>query len=308
MRTLYLLLFLFSAHFLSAQPYFNPTLKSSFLPYLPIVTPANEWTVNHGELFKTSRRKYRFAPDSVLVNEKYCYELKYEDSFFGAHSTNRFYREENGIVYTSDGEVVYDLNLGTLDTMLSYYLPNQRTRTVTAVGTVFFNDSLPRKTQTVTCAATDDPENPGISSITIVEGMGDFEDFLFAPLHCANAIDGPSDIIVCFSVNGQIVYMKPGESCDLTATTLPDNPTRISVYPNPADERLYIDIPVSVAESAYQLRIYNTLGACILTPQLAPSGGLLTVDIARLSPGSYWGMLLGADGKTFPFAFIKSRV
>jgi outer membrane protein assembly factor BamB len=271
--------------------------------YLPIVTPANEWTVEHAELFKTSRRKYRFAPDSVLVNGKYCYELKYEDSFFGAHSTNRFYREENGIVYTSNGEVVYDLNLGTLDTMLYYYYPNQYTRTVTAVGTVVFNDSQPRKTQKVECPNT--PDFQIADPITIVEGMGDLEDFFHAPFHCINPLDGPSDYIVCFSVNGQIVYMKPGESCDLTATTLPDDHTRISVYPNPADERLYIDIPALVAESAYQLRIYNTLGACILTPKMAPSSGLLTVDIARLSPGSYWGMLLGADGKTFPFAFIK---
>ncbi|MCW5922882.1 MAG: T9SS type A sorting domain-containing protein [Saprospiraceae bacterium] len=280
--------------------YFRDVVQNS--DYLPIVSPSNEWTVKHYELFLISRRKYRFSPDSVLINGKHHYELTYTDSFYGFKATGRYYREENGIVYTSAGEVVYNLNLGTNDTLPSNQSANQGARTVLALGTAIFDDSLPRKTMTVQCAT--DPTAP---PVTVVEGIGDMQIFFHSEVQCINPLDGPSDYIVCYSVNGEIVYMKPDENCDLSSTTLPEKRALASVFPNPTADWLYIDIPVNVTEPTYQVRIYSALGACTFSPKQSTADGLLLIDVSGLNPGSYWGVVWGNDGKAFPFMFVKKN-
>jgi hypothetical protein len=285
MRNLCLLLFLLTTQFASAQS------------YLPIVHPANEWTVKHYEFFSNSRRKYRFSPDTVLINGKYYYELKYDDSVMGAHSTNRFYREENGTVYTSAGVVLYDLKLGVTDTLPSNN-PYQQTRTVATVGTTILNDNQTRKTMRVECGS-DSIDSP----ITVVEGIGDLEEFFHSEVQCINPFDGPTDLLVCYSVNGQIIYTKSGENCDLSSTHLPSNWTRASVYPNPANEQLHLDIPSNTAE----LIIYNSLGMCVLNQHCTAVGGLLSADVSGLRPGSYWGVVRSEYGKMYTFVFLSGK-
>lgn len=270
--------------------------------YFPIVHPDNEWTVEHHELFLTSRRKYRFSPDSVLMNGKYFYELTYDDSFLGSNATGRYYREENGIVYRSNGAVAFDLNLGAGDTLPSNQGANQGARTVLAVGTVIYADSLPRKTMTVHCAA--DTTAP---PLTVVEGMGDLEDFFRSEVLCINPLDGPEDYLLCYSVDGEVVYMKPGENCDLSATTIPGKRKPVAVYPNPVVGQLYIDIPIDAAGPAYQVLIYNALGGLLLDQNCFVAGGLLSVDVSGLYPGSYWGVVRCEDGKMLPFMFVRIK-
>ncbi|MCC6411250.1 MAG: T9SS type A sorting domain-containing protein [Saprospiraceae bacterium] len=270
------------------------------ITYFPIVNPANEWTVRHvewGAPFPTLR-KYRFTPDSVLIGGKYYHELTYVDSFFGAHDTNRFYREENGIVYRSNGAVLYNLDLGPIDTLPSY-VPEQGARTVSDVGTVIFNDGLPRKTMTIYCAS--DSFAP---PVTVVEGMGDLEDFFHSEKYCINPLDGPSDHILCFSVNGEIVYQVPGETCDLTSTSQPVRPI-VSIHPNPAEDLIYIEMPTDQPEPVYQVRIFNTLGSCLSNQSILSDGHLLLVDVSVLPPGSYWGVVYGDGGGAFSFGFLK---
>lgn len=285
MRNLCVMLLLLAAQFASAQA------------YLPIVHPANEWTVKHYEFFANTRRKYRFSPDTVLINGKYYYELKYDDNLMGARSTNRFYREENGFVYTSEGVVLYDLKLGVTDTLPSNN-PYQHTRTVTTVGTTILNDNLTRKTMRVECDS-----NAIGAPITVVEGIGDLEEFFYSAVQCINPFDGPTDLLLCFSVNGQIIYMKAGESCELSSTSLPGNWTRASVYPNPTSERLYLDISSTDAE----LMVYNSLGMCVLNQHCAVVGGLLSADVSGLRAGSYWGVARSADGKMYAFGFVQGK-
>ncbi|MEZ4964222.1 MAG: T9SS type A sorting domain-containing protein [Saprospiraceae bacterium] len=272
------------------------------LNYLPIVHPANEWTVAHSELLLNSRRKYRFSPDSVSIGGKYYHELTYDDSFLGFKTTGRYYREEDGVVYTAAGAVVYDLNIGATDTLPSNQGANQGTRMAMSAGTVIYGDGIPRKTLMVQCA------NDSLDMITVVEGIGDLEDFFHSEVLCINPLDGPSDLILCYSVGGEIVYKKPDESCELSSTTHPGKKNLIRVYPNPATGRLYIDMPVDGSSQGYQVQVFNTLGEpVIINPNLSTADGLLSVDISGLNPGSYWCLIRDEDGNTFPFAFIRAN-
>lgn len=266
---------------------------------MSIVNPANEWTVDHHELFLHSRRKYRFSPDTVLINGNYHLELTYDDSFLGQKATGRYYREENGIVYTSDGAVVYNLNLGAGDTLPSFH-PNQGTRTVVSVGTVSLNDNISRKTMAVRCA-TD-----SFDTVTVVEGMGDLEDFFRSAVQCINPLDGPSDLILCFTVNGEIVFLKPGETCDLSSTTNPAGRV-VAVYPNPVFDRLYIDLPDEASHQTYRVRIYNALGKCLLSQNTPVVNGLLSVGVPDLNGGRFWGVLHNDDGKIYNFTFLITK-
>jgi len=270
------------------------------LNYLPVVRPDNEWTVAYSDGFTNSRRKYRFSPDTVLINGQYHYELTYDDSFFGYKSTGRYYREENGIVHTSAGEVVYNLNLGTTDTLPSNQGANQGTRVVVSVGTAIYNDGIPRKTMRVQCV------NDSLDAVTVVEGIGNLEEFFRSEVQCINPLDGPSNYILCYSVGGEIVYMKPGESCDLSSTNFPGNPKRIAVYPNPASDWLYINCPAEGNPGCYYIQVYNTLGMVVMTSRVPVVGDLLSVEIAGLPSGSYWGAIRDEDGHIYPFSFIRS--
>lgn len=266
--------------------------------YFPIVSPVNEWTVKHHELLgPTSRRKYRFSPDAKFINGNYYYELTYVDNFFGSKSTGQYYREENGIVYTVAGEVVYNLNLGTTDTVPSNQGANQGTRTIVAVGTAVLNDNLPRKTMIVQCATgTTD-------TVTVVEGIGDLEDFFHSEVQCINPLDGPGDYILCYSVSGEIVYMKPGENCDLSATNLPGKQAVISVYPNPAFDKLFIEF--GDAENADQIDCFDALGCRVLNAGALPAGEGL--DVSRLPAGFYSGVVHLRGKRLAVFKFVISR-
>lgn len=245
-----------------------------------------------------TRRKYRFSPDSVWFGDGYYYELKYVDNFYGAHSTNEFFREENGKVYQFNGPQLYDLDLGPGDTLPSF-VPEQGTRTVASVGTVVLDDGLPRKSMTMVCAS--DSFAP---PVTVVEGMGDLESFFYSKWHCVNPFDGPSNDLLCFSVNGQIVYKVPGETCELTSTSQPVRPV-VNVYPNPASDLMHIEMPMDQPEPVYQVRIYNLLGSCLSNQSIRSDGRLLPVDVSASPPGSYWGVVHDDGGTTFSFGFVK---
>lgn len=153
---------------------------------------------------------------------------------------------------------------------------------------------------TVQCA-----QDPLVPPVTVVEGIGDLEDFFHSQLLCINPLDGPSDTVLCYSVNGLIVYQKQGESCDLVSTTGPDEGTLASVYPNPATGTLYVKMPAAVTESSYQVRMYSSIGNCMIHTAADCHEGLLTLEVSQLQTGNYWGLVQGRDGKYWPFKFEK---
>lgn len=268
--------------------------------YLPIVHPSNEWTVEHTGFSIKSRRRFRFLPDSILINGKYYHELAYDDTFFGTQSTGKYYREEQGIVYSHTGTILYDMNLESTDTLASNNFTRQGTRRVVAVKTVVLDDGLPRKSMTVRC------ENDSTAPfVTVIEGIGDIKDFFYSETQCINPLDGPSNEILCYSVNGNVVYLKQGANCDLSSIDHDVKQGKIKVYPNPAKDHLYILIPAEEGSATYQIRIYNTLGAPMGTQQVALVSRLLDADVSTLPPGNYWGVISSDNGRYFPFSFGK---
>jgi hypothetical protein len=169
-----------------------------------------------------------------------------------------------------------------------------------SVGTVVYDDGIPRKTMRVQCA------NDSLDAVTVVEGIGDLEEFFRSEVQCINPLDGPSNYILCYSVGGEIVYMKPGESCDLSSTSFPGDPGRIVVYPNPVTDWLYINSPAEGNSQHYDIQVYNTLGKAVITTHAPTVGDLLSVEVTGLPSGSYWGIIRDEDGNIYPFSFIRS--
>jgi Secretion system C-terminal sorting domain len=270
--------------------------------YFPIVSPSNEWTVEYSDFSFNTRRKYRFSLDSVFVNGYFHRELEYNDSFTGFHTTGRYYREKDGIVYNSFGHVLYNLNLGATDTLPSNQNLNPSTRTILSVGTVVLNDGLPRKTMKFQC--DDEP----IDTLTIVEGIGDLGEFFHAELQCINPLDGSGKTINCFSVNGEIVYKRIGEDCDLISTSHPINSEKpIIVYPNPTNGLLYLNLSNIDYNQIMQVHIYSSLGTLKLRQDLVKTNGLFSIETSDLNDGIYLGQVILGDGQVIPFEFVVMR-
>ncbi|MEZ4918148.1 MAG: T9SS type A sorting domain-containing protein [Saprospiraceae bacterium] len=308
MRILYILLFTQIFQFAFAQSPVYPDFQSAksgvlAVPnqsFLSIVDPANAWTVDHFEFFLTSRRTYRFSSDSVLINGFYCHELEFEDSFMGSQSTDRFYREENGLVYRSNGELVYNLNLLPGDTLPSNLSANQGTRTVIASGTLVYNDNLSRKFQIIQCAGDSS------SSVTVVEGIGDLENFFFSEVLCINPLDGPTDLLVCYAVDGQTVYLKQGSNCDLSSSNEIDKNNTARVYPNPVVDDLHLVLPKNDIDSrGGDIRIYNALGICVFEQKKVLVEGEVVLNVSLLPTGIYKGFLQNESGRVYSFGFVK---
>jgi hypothetical protein len=269
--------------------------------YFPIVSPANEWTVKYSDLSFNTRRKYRFSSDSVFINGYYHRELTYDDSFIGFHTTNRFYREKDGIVYNSFGHKLYDLNLGATDTLPSNQNFNQSKRTILSVGTVVLNDGLPRKIMKFQC--DDDPYD----TLNIVEGIGDLGEFFHAEFQCINPLEAPARTINCFSVNGEIVYQRAGETCDLISTNQPPNTVKpLTAYPNPANDLLYLNLSMQKYEQV-QVNIYSSLGTLKLRQDLIKTNGLFSIETSVLNDGIYLGQVILGNGQVIPFEFVVMR-
>ena len=76
----------------------------------------------------------------------------------------------------------------------------------------------------------------------------------------------------------------------------------MSVYPNPASDRIQIDLPAGGG----QLRCIDLLGRVVYEQQFTESDvPTLELDLSLQAPGTYWVHYLGADGEQYQRMFIK---
>ncbi len=269
--------------------------------YLPVVTPANEWIVDHipPPAFPAEIRRYTFAADSVLLDGKYYRELIFSRNMSGGPwiSAEAFLREESGRTYkwveNMLEHLIYDFNFGVGDSLPGTDM-NQATRHVTQVGSVQLLDNVPRKSIEFNSSC-------GVSKW--VEGIGEIEDLLYSEVFCS-LWDGVPLNIRCFSTNGQLIYLRPDLSGCYTVATQEAYLSNIKTFPNPASERLFFETEQD--ESLSNIQIFNSLGVIALNIQPLPSSPQ-GIDIASLPAGFYTGFAFLADGKTRSFKFVIAR-
>ncbi len=72
------------------------------------------------------------------------------------------------------------------------------------------------------------------------------------------------------------------------------NMVSISVFPNPADDFIYIRTK-EIKEQNIKIAVYNTSGQLVMTQHTNDHAGLITLDLKSIEPGLYQLILLSGD-------------
>ncbi len=274
--------------------------------YIPLVSSMNEWVDETTPIIgPRTIYRYSFSIDSVLFNNSYYYELLYSKNISDPwKSTGKYYREENGKVFNfiegqSDPvKLVYDFNLNIGDTLIPYSDGIYARREVIRTGFVELLDGIARKYLIISC----DPEGSGDTTMW-VEGIGDIDRFFWAESFCSNFDDGGYGDLHCYSTNGQTVYLKPGlENCYISSVETVDEDD-FKIFPNPCSDYLNI-----LNEDGYiidNIKVFDVVGNVVIESENKTSN--LKLNISRLSPGVYIGILRSSNNLIKSFKFVVSK-
>lgn len=80
----------------------------------------------------------------------------------------------------------------------------------------------------------------------------------------------------------------------------------VNVYPNPADDRLFAELPGSPA-GEYTLRFFDAMGSLVSTQSSACNNGRVEIYSGDLPPGFYTGQISRGAGFVQNIKFIVSR-
>lgn len=82
-----------------------------------------------------------------------------------------------------------------------------------------------------------------------------------------------------------------------------DHPDEITVYPNPATDRLHVDLPIPPSGHPYEICIVNDKGQVVKVLQGVP---LQSMDVSDLTSGSYYLKGIVSDAHvTIPFIVLR---
>lgn len=200
---------------------------------LKYVTCENIWNV--GPIFNEKPSRYTFSCDSTLINEKYYFRKLYSSTEQGEFDlSGTYYREENGVVYEFDffnnkEKVVFNFQLNVGDSITVNDPDQEMKLTVIKIDSVIYDDNIYRRRTTLKCENNDEYE--------WVEGFG--TTYLIYP-YCY--LDNNVGTITCLYVNGNLVFENDfGLPCwYLGVGTEEIKSTKISMYPNPTYDKLFI--------------------------------------------------------------------
>ena len=144
----------------------------------------------------------------------------------------------------------------------------------------------------------------GNSGGRIIEGIG--------PVDQAHGLIGQSVFemlplqnpsFACFLSNGELIWGSDSSPCNaLSVEESERNLVELSIYPNPALEKLNISVNEALPKSG---EIYNTLGMRV--ESFSISDRETQVDIHKLNPGIYFLKVQLENGQNAVRKFVKAR-
>ena len=115
-------------------------------------------------------------------------------------------------------------------------------------------------------------------------------------------------VLKLFDTEGNIAYTREIEVNAGVLLDIPDHSGSLinSVYPVPAKDQLHIAL-FSPASRQATLLVYNLPGQRVLTKDIhVPAGrATITLDIAGLPAGAFYGLFKTVNNSTVPFKFVK---
>ncbi|MGB3546624.1 MAG: T9SS type A sorting domain-containing protein [Saprospiraceae bacterium] len=220
------------------------------LPDLRLVRDNNQWIIANGlpSLGEpTVTKKYRLTGDSLEIDGRFYRELLREPQRFGVNfndSTSLYYRQEGQRVYRKAGNdqegLLYDFSLEAGDEFIGGPPAEEETLYVISTDSIVLENGIVAKRLHLSC----DEENSGTEQVTWIEGIGSLRGLNYRSPYCISI--GSVDELICFSRFGGALpdYVKPGED-DCWINTATENLVRknLTIYPNPTDRTLFLEIP-----------------------------------------------------------------
>jgi hypothetical protein len=135
----------------------------------------------------------------------------------------------------------------------------------------------------------------------IVERIGCIENYMF-PEHPADGHEGGT--FRCYE-DDSISYDITSSGCDyiVSMESVESEQSEISVYPNPAENEINIELKTSEGMS-YEIEIYSSFGQRMRTIKTAEQNN--SIDIRDLSPGIYFVILKDGKKRQYVKKIIKS--
>jgi hypothetical protein len=189
----------------------------------------------------------------IAISKENMIDNLYAMRFYPYSDTTLYFQEENGRVYFNDEEnrfLIYDFTLQPDDSVIVGYPDDHLYHLkVDSVKFLKYQDDNLRKTLFIS----------GDITTKWIEGIGDIN----APLDYWMELppNGCVPDFGCCSLNSGLLYQNPlYPNCGETTSINPVISNQISIYPNPASDRLNID---GVSDNQLDYQIINSTGRII---------------------------------------------
>lgn len=261
--------------------------------YEPLVAPYKMWVVYRANYYPPGTGRtlaYKIAEDSVSIDDEYWHRiLKAEDSLYSQWSIYAYIREENRIVYLKDSyaDILYDFHLGPGDTCFNADSEIMYLIEDTLTGYFAGRD---RFAQVIKDRGD-----------TLFTGSGSKRGGLLGPEYYQ--LTGADYTLVCYYENDSLLYHNPDFTrcyIDNTSSTedLKEN-DEIKIYPDPVDEKLFIETKIPV-----RLILYDLNGKKVLSAEL--HRGTNIFQTGTLSPSVYICRILSGK-ETVSYKLLKVK-
>lgn len=309
MKTQNLLLICFA--FIAALP-MTEAQQGSFMQ---TIDTNNEWYILHkNKTFNTQElRVYSFSNEPIELDGQVYFGLEYyvyDDPGNVIQETTRYYRESDGriwsIFYGSDEFLLADFSMEVDDVINRAELGPFYSEYISQKDTVYLLDGQPRTRLGVCCVSADghplcNEVGPTPATHYIIEGMIDPFDLLKSSCHLWDNM-AYSKMLVCYYESGELVYKANTEHEDcLTVLSSEEEKSigHISVFPNPVDNFLHIDMDVTIPSAIAE--IWSADGRILGNTPL--NNNILSVQ--HLLPGFYF-LKIKTDKGYFTSKFVKN--
>ena len=271
--------------------------------YISVVSSRNEWIAKTYPLFDPiTIDRYTFSVDSFFYSGFYFHELLFsKDMSSPWNSTGKYFRQEGSKVFKLTGDtlkLLYDFSLNIGDTLVPFNDGIYDKREVVEVGSIMLLDNIPRKYLSITCGS-----QSGGDTTKWIEGIGDIDRFLWSDSFCSNFDDGGYNELLCFSSDGQTVYMRPGNESCYSNSIESINPSVFEVFPNPCTNFIFAE---SKSESNPEcISIYDVYGN--LAIRFKEPVRNQNLDVSILPQGYYFGIIQTKHNTIYSFKLIKTN-